>query len=344
MKKSFAFLPMLAFITSAFAQKTDSLFCTVKQIYLYQKAEASPKSKVLDTIRFTDKVLPLDKFGDDAAMKKQKLKPVSVDNISGYWLRVQNGKQKGYVFSGAFTNKAPNTAKDDILVLSLENEAAFNTFFYRNLKDYHLYTLENKGNMITMNLRKITALQYNTTLSGNTKPLLTNNPTTKNVSDSVVCIFALNKKKYKWDAGKLYGACPAKFAAQPQISFQIDAENAPSRLQIDLPTTDWRLRLELEPLGKPKNPNVKAWKLWYERRDGKQKELLQASDISQKDAPPPTIFLDFFGDLDHDNKLDLLLRLRENGKVTRKLYLSSFALKTSLKTSLLREMASNEAE
>ncbi len=344
MNYPFSILSMLALqiaaISTVFAQKTDSLFCTVKYIYMYQKAEASPKSKIIDTIRLANKVIPLDKFGNNNAMKKQKLKPVSLDNIAGYWMRVQHGKQKGYVFSGAFTNKVPRVAKDDILVLSLENQAEFNSFFYTNLKDYHLYTLENKGNMLTMSLRKITALQYNTTLLRDSKPLLTNNPTTKNVVDSVVCIFALNKKKYKWDAGKLYGACPAKFASQPQVSMQIDAKNAPNRLQIDLPTTDWRLRLEVELPDKPNSSNVKAWKLWYERRDGKQKQLLQASDIYQKNAPPPAIFLDFFGDLDRDNKLDLLLRFRENGRFVQKLYLSSFALKDAL----LRETTSNEAE
>ncbi len=332
-------------VSTVFAQKGDSLFCTVKKMYLYDKAERGMKTKVLDTILLGQKVIAIDKFGNEDAMKKQKLKPVSSDNIAGYWLRVQFGKNKGYVFSGALTRKSPRTAKDDILLLNLENQAEFNEFFYKNLNDYNLYTLESKGNMITMHLRKITALQYNTILNAPKnlsakKPLLTVNPTTKTAFDSVQCIFALNKKKYKWDAGKLFGACPAKFAEQPQISLKIDAEKNPNLLNIDLPTTDWRLRLEIEPLGKPNNPNVKSWKLWYERRDAKQKQLLLQSEITQKDAPPPVVSLDFFGDLDRDNKLDLLLQISNTKTVSRKLFLSSFALKTSL----LREVASCDAE
>lgn len=344
-KKQFFLLIFLLFECAypLFAQQkgatNDSLFCTLKKVFLYKKAGQGAGSSIVDTVLLGQKLVPIDKFGTKDVMEKQKLKAVTRDNVAGYWLRVKYGKQRGFIFSGALTSKQPQSATADFLLLNVEKNASYNAFFYTNLADYHWYCLENKGNMITMRLRNITALQYNTTELNDQKMRLIANPTTKTALDSVEFILGLKKKKYKWDVGTLFGACAAKFATQPALKLTIDPQRNPEQLQLPLPTTDWQLRLEIATETDSKNPRRKPWKLWFERRDGKQRQLLQTDETNKfSTSSLPTIQLDFFGDLDRDNKLDLILQVREDAQSQQKLFLSSMATAKNV----VREVVTND--
>jgi uncharacterized protein YgiM (DUF1202 family) len=278
---------------------------------LREKADA--KSSVLATIPFGDS-LKTDKVASLSELEKSKSpRIITIENIKGFWQKVTYKGKKGYVFSGFVSERfKPQIEKSDYLFLEEGGNCTNNVI--ANTSDYNWFAMVKVGEKTELKaIQKITYAaeeEYLFTFSDY-----------KGKAEYLIGIRKTEKMRFKTSAFE------SVWADEKPENEDSDFVLNKKKPIFEFKNSDFMLKFRTLP--REVDANII---LDFCIKNNAKTQTLCENAASKNDADIPNLFLFdtkvlWYGDIDNDGKLDMILLL--NGEEYKKIgfYLSSKAEK-----------------